>query len=272
LTLNCDLVGMIIEERLAEVSQGQGGLACVSFNRCLATAARPTLSPSQRMTSDSPRQIPLGAVHFGDLKRLSPIGRDFGYDRGTPVDRYYIESFLARHAVDIRGRVLELANNEYTRRFGGVRVEQSDVLSLKADNPNATIVGDLAVAGTLPVAAFDCIIFTQALQYIYDLHAAMAMLHRALRSDGVLLATVPGVTQVDVWPWYWSFTEASLQRLLADQFGAINVVAEGHGNVFAATTLLYGIAVQELSTADLDVNDPAYPVTIAARAVKRAVI
>lgn len=213
-------------------------------------------------------EIPLGSVRFGDLKRLSPIGRDFGYDRGTPVDRYYIESFLARHAGDVRGRVLELADNTYTRRFGGALVDCSDVLSLKATNPTATIVGDLTCKTTLPEAAFDCIIFTQALQYIYDTCAAVETLYRALKPNGVLLATAPAISGVDVWPWYWTFTSPALLRLLQDRFGHHSVAVEAHGNIFAATAFLYGLAVEELDISDLSVEDAKFAVTIAARAIR----
>jgi SAM-dependent methyltransferase len=216
-----------------------------------------------------PLEFALGSVRFGDLKRLSPIGRDFGWDRGTPVDRYYIESFLARNSTDVRGRVLELASNDYTKRFGSARVLQSDVLSLKPTNPNATIVGDLARAGSLPDAAFDCIIFTQALQYIFDTRAAIETLHRALKPGGVLLATAPGVTHVDVLPWYWTFTAGSLGRLLAEQFGNESVTVEAHGNVLAATAFLYGLVIEELEPADLDFDDANYPVAVAGRAVKQ---
>jgi glycosyltransferase involved in cell wall biosynthesis len=38
--------------------------------------------------------IPIGSVRFGDFRRLSPISRSFGFDRGTPTDRYYIENSL----------------------------------------------------------------------------------------------------------------------------------------------------------------------------------
>lgn len=214
------------------------------------------------------RRIPIGSVRFGDLKRHAPIGDDFGYERGTPVDRYYIEAFLARNAADVRGRVLELATNDYTVRFGGDRVEKSDVLNLKPRN-NATIVGDLAQAGTLPNAAFDCIIFTQALQYIYDSRAAVEMLHRALKPGGVLLATVPAISGVDVWPWYWTFTAPAMQRLLEERFGQNSVTTESHGNIFAATAYLYGLAFEELEVADLDVHDSKFSVTVAARASKR---
>ena len=50
---------------------------------------------------------------------LEPVSRSFGFDRGTPVDRRYIEQFLARHAAAIRGDVLEVGDDGYTRRFGG---------------------------------------------------------------------------------------------------------------------------------------------------------
>ena len=37
----------------------------------------------------------VGRVRFGSLRRLTPISRAFGFDRGLPIDRYYIERFLS---------------------------------------------------------------------------------------------------------------------------------------------------------------------------------
>ena len=214
--------------------------------------------------------IPVGSVRFGDLRRLSPIGRGFGHSRGTPIDRYYIESFLARNAGSIRGRVLELADNRYTQQFGGSGIEKSDILAVEATNPNATIVGDLARADSLPEAAFDCIILTQVFQFVFDLRAAVATLYRALKPSGVLLVTAPGVTPMeDAWPWYWSFTAAALRHLLEDKFGQDSVSVEAHGNIFAATAFLYGLATEELDVSDLNIDDSRYPVIVAGRAVKR---
>src|SRR3712207_9388529 len=36
-------------------------------------------------------------VRMGGLRRVTPVSRDFGVTRGTPVDRYYIEDFVNRH-------------------------------------------------------------------------------------------------------------------------------------------------------------------------------
>ena len=46
----------------------------------------------------------LGSVDFGGLRRLTPVSRAFGFDRGLPIDRYYIERFLAAHAEDAEKR------------------------------------------------------------------------------------------------------------------------------------------------------------------------
>lgn len=215
---------------------------------------------------------PVGSVRFGDLRRLTPISRVFGFDRGTPVDRYYIESFLAGCAGDIRGRVLEAGDDTYTRRFGGDRVRRSDVLHVSEQNSRATIVADLAKADHIPSDAFDCIVLTQTLHLIYDVRAAISTLHRILKPGGVLLTTFPGISQIDHYDWgeswYWAFTARSARRLFEESFAAGGVRVETHGNVFAATAFLQGIALEELRQEELDYNDPDYQVTIAVRAVK----
>jgi len=221
-------------------------------------------------TRGLPSPTAIGSISFGDLKRHSPISDNYGRDRGTPVDRYYIEKFLAENAVDVRGRVLELDDNAYTRRFGGDRVEQSEILSEESTNPRATIVGNLVRAETLPEASFDCIILTQVLQFIFELESVVHTLHRALKAGGVLLVTVPGISRMkERWPWYWTFTTAAVEQLLQRKFGPDAVAVEEHGNVFAATAFLYGLALEELDVSDLAVDDARYPVTVAARAVKR---
>lgn len=215
---------------------------------------------------------PVGRINLGDLRRLTPISRVFGFDRGRPVDRYYIEEFLARHAFEIQGRVLEVGDNAYTRRFGGDKVIKSDVLHVSGDNPEATIVADLAEADHIPSDAFDCVLLTQTLHLIYDVQTALATLHRILKPGGVLLLTVPGISQIEEgeWgrTWYWSFTTQSIQRLLEETFPASNLDVETHGNVLAATAFLQGMAEEELGQEELDYCDQLYQLLITARAQK----
>jgi glycosyltransferase involved in cell wall biosynthesis len=215
---------------------------------------------------------PLGAVDFGQLGTSTPISLNFGWDRGTPIDRYYIETFLAQSAEDIRGGVLEIGDDAYSRRYGGPKITKQDVLYRDVNHPGATLAGDLTQPDVLPDAAFDCIVLTQTLQLIFDLERAVRRLHAALRPGGVLLLTVPGISQIDrgQWEdhWCWSFTAMSMRKLFEPHFEA-DLEINTHGNVFAATAFLQGVALEEIERARLDIHDPAYPVIITLRARKR---
>lgn len=210
-------------------------------------------------------------MSVGRIRSLKPLSKVWGGDRGTPVDRYYIEGFLDRHAEDVKGRVLEVQEDDYSQRFGGDRITRQDVLNLDLSNPKATIVGDLADPATLPAGQFDCIILTQTLHLVFDMAAAIANVRQALRPGGVLLITVPGITPLDRYDffdgWYWSLTEPALKRLLAGAFGADNVEVETHGNLYAATAFLHAAALEEVSKRKLDKFDRVYPVIVAGRAV-----
>jgi SAM-dependent methyltransferase len=210
-------------------------------------------------------------MNLGRIRSTAPLSMNWGYDRGTPIDRYYIERFLAAHASDVKGRVLEIQEDDYSRRFGSDRISRQDILNVDASNPRATIIGDLANPATLPAGQFDCILLTQTLHLVFDMPAAIANLHRALRPGGVLLITVPGITPLDrvefLDSWYWSLTGPALQRLLTGPFSPEDVEVEAHGNLYAATAFLHAAAVEEVSRRKLDRFDRAYPVTIAARAV-----
>jgi SAM-dependent methyltransferase len=219
------------------------------------------------------RWPPVGAVDLGDLGRTTPISRIWGFDRGTPVDRYYIERFMEARAKDVRGRVLEILNDDYTVRYGGDRVYHSDVLHHVPGNPRATVVADLTVGDSIPESSYDCMICTQTLQLIYDVQAAVGTLHRILKPGGTLLVTVPGITQISRADMensgdYWRFTSAAVRRMLGDAFVGGKVDVGVHGNVAAAVAFLHGIAVEELEVEQLDTVDPDYEVLITARAVK----
>jgi len=212
-------------------------------------------------------------VLLGSLGRTTPVGEQWGYDRGTPVDRWYIERFLSAHAADIQGRVLEVGDNRYTKRFGGGRVTRSDVLHAVPGNPDATFVGDIARADHLPGDAFGCVVFTQVLQYVFDVRAAVRQLHRILAPGGVALVTVPGIIKVDwgameLWPDSWRFTSRSVHRLFEEAFGEGGARVEAFGNVRVAVAALHGLAREDLREADLALHDPHYEVTIGVRAVK----
>jgi len=218
----------------------------------------------------------VGLVRFGSLRRLKPISRDWGDDRGGPIDRYYITSFLDRHREDVHGRVLEIAEDVYATWFGDDRVTKIDILEFrKGEHPRATFIGDLADAPQLPSDTFDCVILTQTLQLIYDLRAAVGTVHRILRPGGVVLVTVPGITPInrqdsESWgdSWCWSFTVLSTRKLFEEHFPADAIEVESFGNVLTASSFLYGLGRGELTRHELDYRDADYEMLIALRATK----
>ena len=205
------------------------------------------------------------------LRPQRPRSECWGYDRGTPVDRYFIESWLERHREDVRGRVLEVKDDGYTTRFGGDRVSRVDVLDIDPANEHATITADLAHADVIPDAMFDCVLLTQTLQLVYDVSSAISHVRRVLAPGGVALVTVPSVSPVVLENRpsvdYWRFTRASCERLFEDCFGAGNVDVTEFGNLVACTSFLAGLASEELTAAELEAFDERFPLLIAVRAV-----
>jgi SAM-dependent methyltransferase len=225
---------------------------------------------SSRKTGDLPYSAE--SDQFGSLRRLTPVSNVFGYDRGSPIDRYYIESFLRQHADSIHGHALEIGDDTYSRQFGGRNITHQDVLHVVPGFPGATIIADIADAPEIPSATFDCINFTQTLQYMFNPHAAIATLWRILKPGGSVLATVPGVSrilrdQADKESDCWRFTEFSVKRLFRESFGDYFTV-QTYGNVLSTVAFMEGLASFELRKEELEYRDPDYQIVIAVHAMR----
>ena len=175
---------------------------------------------------------------------------------------------------DIRGDVLEVLDSGFTTRYGGARVERSDVVDIDPGNSRATIVADLRAADQIPSATYDCFILTQTLHLIDDMRAVLAHAHRMLKPGGVLLVTVPCASMVaeeyGAAGDHWRMTEAGARVLFEDFFGADDLQIASKGNVLAITAFLYGLSCDEVTEAELAAHDPAYPLLVTVRAVKPA--
>lgn len=216
---------------------------------------------------------PSGRVRFGSFRRTVPISRRWGADRGTPIDRHYIELFLSSRSLDIRGHVLEIGENLYAEVNGGARVTRLDVLHVQEELKDVTVIGDLTDPTVFSPETFDCMIVTQTLQFIFDPEAAVRNCYSFLKPGGTLLVTVPGISQIsrwdmDRWGHYWSFTSRSMERIFDRAFPSGDVDITVHGNVLTAMAFLHGLAAEELAPADLQHNDPDYQLLITVRASK----
>lgn len=211
--------------------------------------------------------------NWHNLRSIYPISGVFGLDRGVPIDRYYIEEFLIQNKKYIKGKVLEIAENAYCKKFDS-GVTSFEILHVDDSNKKATIIGDLTKKETLPSNQIDCFVCTQTLNFIYNVSDAVIGIHHLLKPGGIVLATLAGISHIsrydmNRWGDYWRFTSLSAKRTFSDVFGKENVEVNNYGNVLSAISFLEGLAVHELSKKELDYKDNDYQmlITIVAKKV-----
>jgi SAM-dependent methyltransferase len=232
------------------------------------TLFRSAPGPLQRALLGLGRQAPGRSIRWGNTRRLRPFSARYGYDRGLPVDRYYIERFLEEHARRVRGNVLEVKDASYTRRFGDAA--RCHVLDINTDNPRADLHADLNTPECLPVDFFECVILTQVLQFLSP-ERALDNVWTSIAPGGTLLLTVPSLGRLDPHDHatdFWRWTPRGLAELLSRV--AIPAHVSGYGNVLACVAALWGLSVQDLSAEELDFIDPRFPLVACAYAEKPA--
>ena len=249
----------------------QARLNCSDAPKAQTDAARTVdVAAAPDACAAQPRPVARAAL------RRSPVNSNYGFNRGRPVDRYYIEKFLLQQSEAIRGRVLEIEHDIYAKRFGGTRVDACDTLHVDPDFRNATIIADLADAPHIAANSFDCLIIAQTLQFIYDLPAAARTMHRILKPGGAALVTVPVVSRLHApesdgeFREYWRFTSMSAKRLFGEVFGSGNVRVEAYGNLSTCLAGLSGMATEDMRPDELDRRDALYEFLVGIRAEKAA--
>jgi SAM-dependent methyltransferase len=203
-------------------------------------------------------------------KRTCPIGDKTGFDRGKPIDRYYIEKFLEENSSLIRGRALEIHDKAYVERFGGDGVARADALDIDRKNLEADIYGDLRdLSGVIPDEQYDCLVITQTFGMIDDFFSAMRECHRILKPGGALLATSSSLAPcLDIENSYWRFTSASFRYSLEKFFRPENVRVRTYGNVLSGQAFWTGMAQEDLDPSRLEKDDPRFPIIVCAVAIK----
>lgn len=206
--------------------------------------------------------------YFFATKSLKPLSRKFGFDRGTPIDRYYIEKFLADNKAKIKGRCLEIGDNRYTKKYGASKVKISDILDIDKKNKKANIHANLKNLKSLKSNLYDCIILTHVLGMIDDYEAAVRECKRILKPGGTILVTTSCFSPTyDINANFFRFTVASARYVFGKYFKK-NLVVKSYGNVLAGQYFWVGLAQEELTKKELEFNDPHFPCIVAIKANK----
>lgn len=212
---------------------------------------------------------------WGNIRRRAPLSTHWGFHRGTPIDRVYIERWIGINRSLIRGAVLEVKDSDLVVRFGS-KLTQIDVVDIDSTNKDATIIADLAVPGSLPAARYDCAVVTQTLQYVSSPLDAVHNLLNSLAPGGSLILTVPGVEPCEhgsIGSDRWRFLAAGVEHLLASATadGDFDFDVVSFGNAATVLGVAAGTVLEDGFEKYLDPADPHYPVTIGARVTHRAV-
>jgi len=210
-----------------------------------------------------------------EINKLSTrvVSEKMGCDRGTPIDRYYIEKFLEENSQYITGNVMEIGDNSYTLKYGK-NVENSFILTQDIGRGiSNAIVGDLATGEGCEDELLDCFILTQTLPFIYDVNSAAQNVVKMLKKGGTALVTVRGISMISQydnsrWGDYWGFTETSLRRLFSKYVDENNITVQTHGNPKVAAAFLYGMSQEDIQEKDLYDDDSLCPVIITAKVTK----
>ena len=202
----------------------------------------------------------LGIPRWGNLRRLQPFSMKFGWDRGSPIDRYYVDRFFERHRSYITGDVLEIDRSIYTRRYGhDLRIIQAFDIDPDCED---TLRCDLAHSeNVLSTEAYDCLLMPCSLSFLRELEPSLRNALRVLKPGGVILANAAGLLRIDkVSLDLWRFSPAGWQELLSRIWPACEIVVEGEGNCLSVIAANLGISQEELTAEELDYTDELFPV------------
>lgn len=224
----------------------------------------------KRLKSSLYKHFLIKKIRFGSLRSLKPVDRDFGFNLGTPIDRYYIDSFIKKNHHLIKGEVLEIGEDCYSSKHAS---KVFNLTILHVDEKEGCIQGDLESGIGIPENSFDCIIMTQTLPFVFDVSSAISNVYKMLKTNGCVLATNPCISQIsrfdmDRWGDYFRFTPLSLARLFKEAFQENQLDFESFGNCLSATCFIQGIPAEKLTTEEINFRDKDYPVTLTVVAKK----
>lgn len=197
---------------------------------------------------------------------ISPISDQFATERGTPVDRIYIEKFLEKNKEYVIGDVLEIEEATYTMKYGENRVKKSIVMDVSQKSSEIDFNANIETGEGIKDKIADCFILTQTLMYIYDLEVAAKNIIRFLKPGGVALITCSCLSQnsrrcMDNYGSYFNFNAAVFEKMFRNEKASV-IRAGSYGNVKTVMAHLVGMCAEDLEEEDFELDDEYYPLVV----------
>ena len=209
----------------------------------------PSSWPAPRLTAKARCLLRgYGLPRWGNLRRTTPFSSSYGFERGTPIDRYYLHRFLSAHRDLITGDVLEVQTNSVHRALRPRRDARRHVrhrAAVRADlslRLRALRRRDSEPRLRLPAAAQHAAALPRARSRPRAVAAHRpARAGRSWRRPAGLLPLTGDV------PDYWRLSPDGWRETLAAAWPGADDRVAGHGNCLAAVAAQLGLALEELT-------------------------
>ncbi len=207
------------------------------------------------------------------LMNLLPVSKTYGADRGGSIVRYYIDDYLSENQQAIKGDILEIGDDHYTKRFMKTG-DKSFVMKFAptVQDSDYCFSGNLINGDGFNDRKFDCIIMTQVLNFVENIEKTPEIVINALKPGGCALITVSGITPIcradmEDYGQYWCFTDRSIKNMFERSDVECSVIT--YGNLKSSCLFLAGMGCDDISREELDYRDVDYQLVIAVKIMKK---
>jgi SAM-dependent methyltransferase len=207
-----------------------------------------------------------GKVNWGSLGAYVPISTGFGFERGTPIDRYYLNRFIEEVRSQVRGVVIEIGGSLNNRTvYNFVNAREYHAMDL-IQRPDVDIVGNAEDPAAFPASSIDSVIAFNVLEHCREPWVVIDNALLWLKPGGALFCMVPNAQRIHKMPGdYWRPLPQAVSWMLR-RFSTHQLRV--YGNPIALVASFMGIASEEVPRRDLDFFNPDYPVATCAVAIK----
>lgn len=229
------------------------------------------LNLKQRVTGESDwdvlKNLFVSSRHSFHNLSVLPVHRQFHYEQGKSISRYYVEKFLEKYRSYITGKVFEVGDRRYTSKYG-INVQESWVIDCIDKQETGYQRVNLETGEGVEENVADCLIATSVLGVIFDIWKVTENIVKMLKKGGIALVTTNGTAPIsrydaERWGYYWKFTDGSMRKLFERLVGEEQVIVETYGNVKTCSAYLYGIPAEQLTEDELNYSDSDYQVILA---------
>lgn len=211
--------------------------------------------------------VPLGAIDFGDFRGQLPFCPQFGSLRGTPIDRYYLDKFIAEIREEVVGNTLEIGGKKDNRLLYGVN-KAAPYLTMDLAGKGLDIIGDAHDISAVEKGSLDSVIIFNVLEHCQRPWVVVDNIYEWLKDNGQVFCMVPNAQRVHNFPKdYWRIFPDAIDSLFA-RFPHRKLYI--YGNPLTTIASYMGVAAEELKAEELDAAQENYPVASCIHARKAA--